>query len=102
MATIPLPETNIKETIAQAVVTVTGSPEPIKPSQVNNKEYRYYHCHLDWNGLKCQKVEGPSTLPARDDSLLLFVKSYIPERFDSHILKYKWMPSRVHIEKKST
>jgi hypothetical protein len=101
MSTILLPETNLKETIVQTVTVVSGAPEPIKPTPVNN-EYRYYHCHLDWNGLKCKKVEGPSTVAARDDSLLLFVKSYIPERFDSHILKYKWLPSTVHIEEKST
>lgn len=100
MATIPLPETNLKETIVQAVATVTSSPEPIKPPTPKpNNEYRFYHCHLEWNGLKCQKVNGPEVIPTRDDSLLLSVKSYIPERFDSHILKYEWMPSRVFIEK---
>lgn len=103
MATIPLPETNIKETLVQAVAIVAGAPEPSKPpTPKKDNEYRFYHCHLEWNGLKCQKVDGPSVMPTRDDSLLLSVKSYIPERFDGHILKYKWMPSRVHIENKST
>ena len=49
--------------------------------------------------LKCNKVDGPSTLSQRNDSVLLFVKSYIPERFDRHILKYKWIPNTVIIEK---
>jgi hypothetical protein len=100
MTTIPLPETNLKETIVQAVNTVaSGGPEPIIPTPNANKEYRFYHCHLEWNGLKCQKVEGPSVMPVRQDSLLLSVKSYIPERFDSHILKYEWMPRHVFIDK---
>lgn len=96
MSTVPLPETNLQETIVQAVATVTSNtPPPPK----KNDGYRFYHCHLEWNGLKCQKVTGPDVMPTRDDSLLLTVNSYIPERFDSHILKYEWMPSRVFIEK---
>ncbi len=99
MSTIPLPETNIKETIIQAINTTTAvtASGPELPKKDN--EYRFYHCHLDWNGIKCKKVEGPSTMPDRNDSLLLFVKSYIPERFDSTVLKYKWMQDRVLIEK---
>jgi hypothetical protein len=63
-----------------------------------SNDYRYYHCHLDWNGLKCKKVIGPSTMPTDEWTKLLFIKSYIPESFDKHILKYKWMPDRVIIE----
>jgi hypothetical protein len=98
MSTIPLPNTDLKETIVQAVTTVTTSSSELPPPKTD-KEYRFYHCHLEWNGLKCQKVEGPHVFPVRNDSLLLSVKSYIPERFDSHILKYEWMPSRVFIDK---
>lgn len=96
MSTIPLPETNIKETIVQAVATATSGAVP--PPKKDDK-YRFYHCHLEWNGLKCQKVNGPDIMPTRDDSLLLTVNRYIPESFDRHILKYEWMPSRVFIEK---
>jgi hypothetical protein len=32
----------------------------------------------------------------------MFVKTYIPERLDRHILKYHWLPERVIIEEKST
>lgn len=64
-----------------------------------NNEYRYYHCHLDWNGLKCNKVNGPEVLPIHKNTKLLFIKKYIPEVLDRQILKYKWLPSRVVIEK---
>lgn len=92
MASIPITESIVK-------AFTNGVPNP---PNINNKEYRYYHCHLDWNGLKCTKVDGPSVLPAQDYTKLLFVKSYIPEIFDTQILKYKWLPNRVHIVEKST
>jgi hypothetical protein len=63
-----------------------------------NDTYRYYHCYEDVIGLKCKKVSGPDVLPAHQNTKLLFVRNYIPERLDVHILKYKWMPSNVHIE----
>jgi hypothetical protein len=88
-------ETNVCDIVANTLSSVAGPPQ-------KDNEYRYYHCHLDWNSLNCKKVDGPSTMPTRDDSLLLFVKSYIPERFDSQVLKYKWIPNKVIIEEKST
>jgi hypothetical protein len=87
-------------TVRDIVVNVLTNTDTLPPPKDN--EYRYYHCNLEWNGLKCKKVDGPSAMPTRDDSLLLFVKSYIPEQFDSQILKYKWIPNRVIIEEKST
>jgi hypothetical protein len=84
-----------ENTVQQAINTVVQNNYPYPPE---NNEYRFYHCHLDWNGLKCKKVNGPQTMPTRDNSVLLFVKSYIPERFDKHILKYQWIPDKVIIE----
>jgi hypothetical protein len=87
-------DTNVNTLITNAVLAAATQAPP--PSQSNN--YRFYHCHQDLNGLKCKKVEGPSTMPTDEWTKLLFVKSYIPERFDKHILKYQWMPDRVIIE----
>lgn len=84
----------ISENTVQEVITAVLTSDKLPPPN----EYRYYHCHLDWNGLKCKKVEGPSTIPTDMWTKLLFVKSYIPERFDKHILKYQWMPDSVIIE----
>ena len=95
MTTLPIPDTPIA-TIMQAALSNGGIPPPKK----EDREYRYYHCHLEWNGLKCKKVEGPGTLPTDDYTKLLFVKSYYPERLDKHILKYQFMPDRVDIENK--
>lgn len=67
---------------------------------INNLEYRYYHCKIDWNGLKCNKVDGPHVKPKGDNVKLLFVKSYIPEKLDGLILKYKWLPDRIWIDNK--
>jgi hypothetical protein len=78
---------------------LTGLEMNIKEPVNNSKDYRYYHCYLDWNGLKCKKVEGPYILPDKDNTKLLFVRSYFPERFDGRILKYKWLPDNVFIEK---
>jgi hypothetical protein len=89
MATQVISEKTVQDAINAIVVNDKSLP---------SNKYRFYHCHLDWNGLKCKKVEGPGSIPTRDDSLLLFVKSYIPERFDKHILKYQWMPDKVIIE----
>jgi hypothetical protein len=96
MTTLPIPDTPIA-TIMQAALLNSGGPPPPKKE---DREYRYYHCHLDWNGLKCKKVDGPGTLPTDDNTKLLFVKSYFPERLDKQVLKYQWMPDRVIIEEK--
>ena len=79
--------------IAMDVMTSRGS----KTS--SNNDYRYYHCRLTWDGLHCKKVDGPSTIPTDDCTKLLFVKSYVPERLDKTILKYKWIPDTVSITK---
>lgn len=63
-----------------------------------NDKYRYYHCYENTVGdLICNKVNNAGVLPVRQNTKLLFVKKYIPEILDTHILKYKWMPSKVHI-----
>jgi hypothetical protein len=94
MTSIPVADTPIA-TIMQAALVNSSNIPPKK-----DREYRYYHCHLDWNGLKCKKVDGPGTLPTDNNTQLLFVKSYYPERLDKHILKYKSIPDRVIIEEK--
>jgi hypothetical protein len=91
MTTQVLPQNAIQDTINSMLST----NKPLPPT-----DYRYYHCHLDWNGLKCKRVEGPSTMSTNEWTKLLFVKSYIPQMFDKHILKYQWMPDRVIIEDK--
>ena len=99
MTTIATDEYTLKGLITDAIF-LTGAKAPPPPKR--NDEYRYYHCHLHMTGIKCKKVDGPSVLPSEDYTKLLFVKSYIPERLDRHILKYQWIPDRVIIEDKST
>lgn len=70
-----------------------------KPPSKQPNDYRYYHCQLDWDGLACKKVDGPSVLPTQDCTKLLFVKSWIPEHLDTYVLKYKWIPDTVSITK---
>ena len=91
-------DTTLKTLITDSIIAATAKAPPPKP----DNEYRFYHCHLHMTGLKCKKVDGPSVLPSEDYTKLLFVKSYIPERLDAQILKYKWIPDRVVIEDKST
>jgi hypothetical protein len=91
MNTEILSEYTVREVLSNSVKGDSKSP--------SNIEYRYYHCYLNWNGLKCKKVDGPHIMPLDESSKLLFVKKYIPERFDKHILKYKWMPDSVTIDK---
>ena len=88
-----------KNTVQQAISVVLQNNNPSPPE---NNDYRYYHCHLDWNAINCKKVDGPHTISTRDDSILLFVKNYIPESLDKTLLKYKCIPTRVIIEEKST
>lgn len=82
---------------APIIQVLSSLPDPKK-----DDNYRYYHCRSGWNCLKCKKVDSPSQMPTEENTQLLFVKSYIPERLDSIILKYKWVPDRVIIEKQST
>lgn len=82
-------------------IIVNTLSNSISPPPKNDK-YRYYHCYPDKNNLKCKKVDGSNNLPSKDDSLLLFVGSHIPEEFDKYILKYKWIPNTVIIENNST
>ena len=84
----------IPERAVQEVINAVLTSDKLPPQN----EYRYYHCHLDWNGLKCKKVEGPRTIPTDEWTKLLFVKKYIPEKLDKYILKYQWMPDKVIIE----
>lgn len=83
-------------------VTFASGAKATPPPKKSDDNYRYYHCRLDWNGLKCKKVDGPSVLSSEEYTKLLFVNSYIPERLDKQILKYKWIPDQVVIENKST
>ncbi len=95
MNSIPVADTPIATIMQAAMINGDGIP-PKK----EDREYRFYHCHLNGTGLKCKKVDGPGTLPTDNNTQLLFVKSYFPERLDAHILKYKSIPDRVIIEKK--
>ena len=81
---------------------LTHTSTSLLQEKPEGREYRYYHCQLNWDGMKCKPVSGPSTLPSDNLTKLLFVNSYYPERLDSQILKCKWMPTTVVIEKKTT
>ena len=85
--------------LQKGLTLTTASPPQGKPE---GRKYRYYHCQLNWDGMKCKPVSGPSALPTDELTKLLFVNSYYPERLDSQILKCKWMPTTVVIEKKTT
>ncbi len=93
MNTIPATEQTVRD-VVQAFLNNSPDKGPKK-----NNEYRYYHCHDNWNCLKCKKVDGPSVMSSQENTKLLFVKSYIPEQLDKYILKYKWIPENVIIEK---
>lgn len=93
---VPVADDNsLKEFIIDTFfASVTKTPAP--------KYYRYYHCSLDSDGLKCKKVFNPNVTLSKENTKLLFVKSSIPEVLDTTILKYKWIPDRVYIEDNST
>jgi hypothetical protein len=93
-------DTALKGLINDAILAAATKAPP--PPKRGDDDYRFYHCRLDYNGLKCKRVDGPSVVPSEDYTKLLFVKHYIPERLDRHILKYQWIPDRVIIENKST
>jgi len=88
-------DTTLNGLITDAIVAA-GAKAPQPPPK---DDYRYYHCHLHHNSLKCKRVDGPSVMPSEDHTKLLFVKRYIPERLDRYVLKYQWIPDTVHIEK---
>jgi hypothetical protein len=52
--------------------------------------------------MKCKPVSGPGVIPTDNLTKLLFVNSYYPERLDAQILKCKWMPTNITVEKKAT
>jgi oligoribonuclease (3'-5' exoribonuclease) len=82
-----------ENSIHEAVLATINSPQ--KP----NNKYRYYQCHHDWNGLKCKKVESTTAQTTKENTQLMFVNKYIPELLDKYVLKYKYIPDRVIIEK---
>ena len=88
-------DTALKGLITDAILAASAKAPPPR----REDDYRFYHCHNYYNGLKCKKVDGPSVLPSEDCTELIFVKSYIPERLDRYILKYQWIPDSVVIEK---
>jgi|LakMenEpi03Aug12_release.lakeMendotaPanAssembly.Ray.scaffolds.fasta_scaffold168375_2 hypothetical protein len=95
MSTLPVADTPIA-TIMQAALNNGGSPPPKK----EDREYRYYHCHQLTPSLKCKRVDGPNVLPTDNNTQLLFIKNYIPEKLDKMLLRIKWIPDRVIIEEK--
>jgi hypothetical protein len=60
---------------------------PQRPS--NSDDKRFYHCTMDWEGMKCTPV---STFDAESNksTKLLFVDKWIPESFDKYILRSKF------------
>jgi len=91
------PDNILKDIIHTAIFR---GGDPIKP--VPESEYRFYHCLHILHELKCVKVNRPEILPSQNNTHLLVVKKYIPERFDNIILKYQSIPTKVIIEEKST
>ena len=42
-------DTELQQLITNSIIAAASkAPEPPK----NNDEYRFYHCHLHWNGLE--------------------------------------------------
>jgi hypothetical protein len=77
----------------------SGLETNVKNPDNNSQSYRYYHCYLDWNGLKCKKVDGPDVLSKVTNTQLLAINNYFPEKLDPYILKYKIIPNNIFIEK---
>lgn len=64
-------------------------------SDNNLNEYRYYQCSLKLNKLKCTKI----FIPTCNNKDLVSINTLIPEKLDNIILKYKYFPKKVIIEK---
>lgn len=90
-------DTTLNGLVTDAIMAAAAKAPQPPPNRED--DYRFYHCRLDYNGLKCKKVDGPSVMPSEDYTKLLFVKRYIPERLDKYVLKYQWIPDTVNIEK---
>ena len=63
--------------------------------------YRFYHCYQQPCSIVCHPVDNETVLPSRQNSRLLFVPKYIPELFDTFILKYNYY-KQLQIIRKST
>jgi hypothetical protein len=92
MSSIP-----VSDSPFSTIMNIAFNPVPPKRE---NREYRYYHCTLDWKGMKCMKVNGPQIIPTDNNTKLLFVKSYFPEQLDGQILVHKFMPNTITIDNK--
>jgi hypothetical protein len=88
-------ENNITNNLIQKVM---GGPGP--NSNPKKDDYRYYQCYRDLDTLKCIKVKEENLSTISKDSRLLSIKSSFPEKFDSYILRFEWMPKKVEIENK--
>ncbi len=91
----------MNSTVTDNILIQTIIANGVKLPPEKDDKYRYYHCRHNHTGLKCVKVTSLSVMPTEENTKLLFIKSYIPERLDKYILKYKWIPDTVIIENKS-
>ena len=96
---VKIPNETFIEKLFINTLTASGSiPPPIKPE--DDSSYRFYHCHLEWNGLHCKRVNSAIILPERDDTKLLLVNKWLPKVVDKYVLKYSFVPKDVYIENK--
>jgi hypothetical protein len=62
-------------------------------------EKTFYACRIDFEGLKCKKVNSPSEVVLNEWTRLCAVSKTTPPWLEKRVLNFKCMPTAVIIEK---
>ena len=99
----------VLETLPKALSSVYISGQfPKMPNNPKNNydNYRFYYCEIDWDGMKCKKVDSPDYVPNDNDlkmtgmTKMIGIDKWIPEPLDKMALKRNYTYSlSVKIEK---
>jgi hypothetical protein len=72
---------------------VVAAAAPLK------EEKTFYACRIDFEGLKCRKVNSPQEVVPNEWTRLCEVSKTTPPWLEKRVLSFKCMPNTVIIEK---
>ena len=59
---------------------------------MDENNYRFYHCYQRFNSIGCHPVNNYNTPPLEQNFRLLFVPKYLPELLDTMVLnQYRYI-----------
>ena len=87
---LEVPLTNQVVTTASQMAVLNSPPK---------EDRSFYECRIDFEGLKCRKVNSPHDVIPNEWTRLCTVYKTTPQWMEKSVLKFKCMPTSVSIEK---